>query len=210
MKRHSIRIPVLALPAAALLALAGCGSGGGEAAPAEETSAQTQQTREEGSDEASSPAAEQSGTSSARGGELDAALAAIATAEAEAGGTAFDVDFEEAETDDDDDDDVREAHWSVGVMDGDREQEVRVSADGAEVLGTEEDDVDGDDRREREAASVALADALETALGDTPGLLDDASLDDDGGTLHWEVGVYPEGEDRSTDVRVDAESGEVL
>ncbi|HIX00574.1 MAG TPA: PepSY domain-containing protein [Candidatus Nesterenkonia stercoripullorum] len=145
------------------------------------------------------------------GGPIEDAKAAIATAEGEVDGTAYEVDFEEADDDDDDDDDdEQEPHWSVGVISGDREWEVRVSADGADVLGTEEDDADSDDVSELDAATVTLEEAIDAAAEDTSGDLDDASLDDDNGTLYWEVSIYPEGEQRSQDIDVDAESGGII
>ncbi|GAA2090127.1 MULTISPECIES: PepSY domain-containing protein [Brevibacterium] len=216
-----IRTLSLAVPAAAALALSACGSGG-EATTSEDgtAAADTPEETTAPAEETTAPEGTESGgpaSSLARSGELSAALAAVETAEQEAGGTAYDLDFDEADDDDDDDDDdrddaddLREAHWSVSGFDGDREWEVHVSEDGASVLGTEEDRADDDDRREAEAASVTLVEALEAAVGDTPGTVDDASLDEEGGTLAWEISIYPEGQDRSTDVYVDAESGEIV
>jgi uncharacterized membrane protein YkoI len=217
-----IRTLSLAVPAAAAaLALSACGSGGEATTSEDDTAAaDTPEETTAPTEETTAPAGTESGgpaSSLARSGELSAALAAVETAEQEAGGTAYDLDFDEADDDDDDDDDdrddaddLREAHWSVSGFDGDREWEVHVSEDGASVLGTEEDRADDDDRREAEAASVTLVEALETAVGDTPGTVDDASLDEEGGTLAWEISIYPEGQDRSTDVYVDAESGEIV
>lgn len=160
--------------------------------------------------ESSGESAAEGQTGGDDGGPIEDAKAAIAAAEGEVDGTAYEVDFEEADDDDDDDDDEQEPHWSVGVISGDREWEVRVSADGADVLGTEEDDADSDDVSELDAATVTLEEAIDAAAEDTSGDLDDASLDDDNGTLYWEVSIYPEGEQRSQDIDVDAESGGII
>lgn len=227
----------VAASAAAILSLSACDSqGGGEPEPEESgDQAETQEATEESTDESTEGATddatedatedtaedptegETNGESAAEGqpggddgGPIEDAKAAIATAEGEVDGTAYEVDFEEADNDDDDDDDEQEPHWSVGVISGDREWEVRVSADGADVLGTEEEDADSDDVSELDAATVTLEEAIDTAAEDTSGDLDDASLDDDGGTLHWEVSIYPEGEQRSQDIDVDAESGDII
>lgn len=193
----------VAVVAAAALTLSACGSGG----DAEQTDGveQSQAPQEEsapadGAQSEETPTAEasasDSASGSAQGGELEAAGAAIETAEAENGGTAHHIDWDDNE------------HWEIDVV-GDREWEYQVSADGSSVEQTDEDDADGDDTREVEQAEVTLLEALETALEDTPGTIDDAELDEDDGSLHWEVGIYAEGSSDSTDIRIDAQSGDI-
>lgn len=189
----------VAVVAAAALTLSACGSGGDaeqadgieqSQAPQEESAPADGAQSEDGS------TADASASGSARGGDLEAASAAIDTAEAENGGTAHHIDWDDNE------------HWEIDVI-GDREWEYHVSADGSSVEETDEDDVDGDDQREVEQAEVSLLEALETALEDTPGTIDDAELDEDDGTLHWEVGIYADGSSDSTDIRIDAQSGDI-
>ncbi|MCK0111512.1 PepSY domain-containing protein [Ornithinimicrobium sp. F0845] len=126
-------------------------------------------------------------------------LAAIDTAEAETGGTAYEID----DLDDD-------GTWEVDVRVDDHSVEVKVSADGAEVLQTEQDDLDDDDRAALEAATITLQDAIELAVSEVGGVLDDAELEGEGNgnPHHWEVSV-------DTDERDDIEvlisvTGEVL
>lgn len=123
---------------------------------------------------------------------------AIDTAESEAGGTAYELD-------DQDDDDT----WEVDVAVDDRSVEVTVSADGTQVVGTEDDDLDDDDRRALAAATITLADAITTALAEVPGTFDDAELDADDGTFAWEVTIDVAPDD-DVDVYVDVTTGTVL
>ena len=104
------------------------------------------------------------------------ALAAIATAEAETGGVAYEID-------DQDDDGA----WEVDVRVGETSVEVTLGADGTTVLGTEDDDLDDEDRAGLDAAEITLTEAIELALADTPGVLDDAELDGDDNQHAWEI-----------------------
>lgn len=196
----------VAVVAAAALTLSACGSGGSaeqadgveQSQPAQDESAPADggQTDEPASSDAA-PSADASAAGAERGGDLAAASAAIDTAEAENGGTAHHLDWDDGR------------HWEIDVV-GDREWEYQVSADGATVEQTDEDDADSDDERALEQADVSLLEALETALEDTPGTIDDAELDEDDGTLRWEVGIYADGSTDSTDIRIDAQSGDII
>ncbi|HLR43744.1 MAG TPA: PepSY domain-containing protein [Brevibacterium sp.] len=200
-----VRSLSVAVVAAAALTLTACGSGDS----AEQTAGveQSQPAQDDSSADGGAPAdggqtdettasAETSAAGSSQGGDLEAATAAIDTAEAENGGTAHHLDW--------DDDD----QWEIDVV-GDREWEYQISADGSTIEQTDEDDADGNDQREIEQAEVTLLQALETALEETPGTIDDAELDEDDGTLHWEVGIYADGSTDSTDIRIDAQSGDI-
>jgi uncharacterized membrane protein YkoI len=113
------------------------------------------------------------------GGDLTgAALAAIATAETETGGVAYEID-------DQDDDQA----WDVHVRVDDRSVEVTVTADGSEVLQTQDDDLDSEDRAALDAATVTLAEAIEAAVNEVGGVLDDAELKTGDGQQAWEVTV---------------------
>lgn len=114
----------------------------------------------------------------------DIALAAIRTAEAEAGGEAYEID----DTDDD-------GTWEVDVRVGDRSVEVTVDPEGTTVLETEDDDLDGEDRAALDAATVTLTEAIEIAIDEAGGVLDDAELETDDGRQAWEVTVDTEEHD---------------
>lgn len=114
------------------------------------------------------------------------ALVAIETAEAEAGGTAYEIDDQD-----------EDGTWEVDVRVDDRSVEVTVSADGTEVTETEDDDLDDDDRAALDAATITLREAIELAVAEAGGVLDDAELEgeDDGEPHHWEVTVDTDDQD---------------
>lgn len=127
-----------------------------------------------------------------------AALAAIATAEAEVDGTAYEID-------DQDDDGT----WEVDVRVGDRSVEITVSADGATVVNTDDDDdLDSDDRAALDAATITLTEAIEIAINEVGGVLDDADLETDDGQHGWDVTVDTDAKD-DVDVLVSV-TGEVI
>lgn len=103
---------------------------------------------------------------------------AIDLAEAEVGGIAFEIDRE---------DDGR-GGWEVSVVVDGEEIDVHVNLAGTEVLRTDRDgDLDAEERAALDAATITLADAIRTALGEVDGVIDDVDLDDDEGTYAWEV-----------------------
>jgi uncharacterized membrane protein YkoI len=126
------------------------------------------------------------------------ALLAIDTAETETGGIAYEID-------DQDDDGT----WEVDVRVQDRSVEVTVSADGLNALGTEDDDLDGDDRAGLDAAGISLADAIEIAIAEVDGQLDDAELSEDDGRHYWEVSMDTVDRD-DVEVKVDVTDGTVI
>lgn len=149
-----------------------------------------------------STASDDAADSSAPGGEASddvtaSVLAAIATAEAETGGTAY-------ETDDQDEDGT----WEIDVRVDDRSIEVTVSADGSEVIRTEEENLDAEDRDALDAATITITDAIQIALDEVGGTLDDAELETDHGEQYWEVTIDVD-ETRSVEVLVSV-TGEVL
>jgi uncharacterized membrane protein YkoI len=76
-------------------------------------------------------------------------------------------------------------------------------------------DREGDESRESEEGipsgpvKVTLQEAIQTALGQAPGSVQNAKLDDENGSLLYEVSIVSQ--DRSmTEVKVDAQSGHIL
>lgn len=205
-----------ALGASAALALAltlsACGGdapadgGSSVTAPSTSTSSPTATESSSPSDDDNSTTPTDSATSApADGGtgtstddRTASGLAAITTAESETGGVAYAID--------DSDDD---GGWEVTVRTGDSSVEVRVGADGA-VVGTEPDDLDGDDRQILDGVQITLVQAIEAAVAETGGVLDDADLsDDDDDQASVEVTV--DTADRTdVDVHLDPVTGEVL
>lgn len=137
-------------------------------------------------------------TGASPSGSQDALATAVSSAEDEAGGTAFEIDLED------------DGEWEVSVAVGEEEVQVRVSADGSEVLDSRSDGtLDRDELAALEVATVPITEAVATALGEVGGTFDDADLDDDGGTVSWTVTIDRDGDD-DVEVYVDIASGEIL
>lgn len=119
-----------------------------------------------------------------------AALSAVAAAEeAVPGARAYSLD-----TDDE--------GYVVQVAAGGTTHEVVVAPDGSRVLlQSEDDDLDDDDRAALDAAEVAMAAAIRTALGGTGGTVEEAELERADGGVVWQVRLRTAGgeEDRLVD-----------
>lgn len=205
MSTQTSRTMTAALALALAVGLTACGSDddAGDGATVGSTGAATTTTDattavtddDDTSDDGGTASSDASGTADLTA----AALQAVATAEAETGGTAYAVD--------DQDDD---GGWEVDVATADRSVEVTVSPDGLTVVGTEDDDLDDDDRAMVEAADITLQEAVEAAVAEAGGVLDDAELDEEDGSPVWEVTLdRTDGGDDDVDVRVDAVTGDV-
>lgn len=126
------------------------------------------------------------------------AIQALSTAADAVSGTPYEID-------DADDDQV----WEVDVMVGERTHEVKVSRDGRNVVGQEKDDADDEDVRRLQGAGLSLAQAIERALNEVPGTLDDAELDDDNNQAVWKVEIdTPEKQD--VEVLIKVADGQVV
>jgi len=131
----------------------------------------------------------------------DGAVRALSTAADELGGRAFALERT---------DDAGEAVWEVSVAVEEDEVEVLLSPDGNAIVREEGSDaLDAEDSRRLEAASVAAGEAALTAARETGGTVVEVDLTDDGGAVVWEVELRTT-DGASTDVRVDAVTGEVL
>lgn len=149
----------------------------------------------------STPEVPEDSESEGTGGEVPeqyaAPLAAVALAEQESGGRAFEIDADDGE-------------WEV-LLDVRRDEvEVRVSADGQEVLSSERDGrIDSDDLAGLDAAQTGLPEAIGIALGEHSGAadsrLDDVTLEEEAGNAVWEVSF-----EDGTEVYVDVRNGNVL
>lgn len=123
-----------------------------------------------------------------------AALRAIATAEQATNGKAHEIDD----------------RWEVEVIAGDRSIEVKVSADGNTVASRDDHDTaDDDDRARLGGAQVTLTQAIEAALREVPGSLDDAELDHKDDRDVWEVSIDTP-EKRDIEVYVSPQDGSII
>ncbi|ANS78472.1 hypothetical protein SGUI_1076 [Serinicoccus hydrothermalis] len=213
----------LALALTMTIALSACGGGdtatdtdGGasvqEESPEETTDAATEEMTEEATTEMTEEETETSATDTSAtessseaagqdGGDADlvaAALAAITAAEQETGGTAYGLDDADGN-----------GAWEVDVRVDDRSVEVQVGPDGT-VGRTEDDDLDGDDAAGLDAAQISLGEAVEAALAEVDGRLDDASLEEEDGEHFFEVSVDRTSSGDDVDVLVDVQNGDVV
>lgn len=197
---ETTRTVLVTLASAALLGLTACGNAQDPAGPGDsryERSGESSASPSAGSSSSSSESSSSSSSSSTSGSSSssagDSVLAAIAAAEAEAGGTAYEVDEEGG------------GAWRIDVAKGDRSVAVDVAGDGTATSGRE-GDIDAEDKAGLDAAKVDLGRAVETALRATPGTLDGAELEEEGGTHRWKISIRTDQGD-DTDVLVDVRSG---
>ncbi len=124
-----------------------------------------------------------------------AGLAAIATAEAAGEGRAYAIDDQD-----------EDGTWEVDVLMDSGATEYTISADGAQVVKTEPEDLDSDERAALANATVTLTQAITTAVEAGGQPLDDADFDDESGVWAWEVSLQT----RDTDIVIDPNSGGVI
>lgn len=200
------RIALIALTSAAVLGVAACGS---DSAPSNPDDTVTMSSSESSTSESSpssstsessssseSPSATGSGSPDTDG--LAAVTAAIDAAESETGGTAYEVD--------DQDDD---GSWEIDVAKDGTSTEVEVSSQG-KVTEQEQDDLDDEDRTALRSARTTIAEAIEKALAEVDGTVDDAELEEEDGTWYWQVSVDTgdtDDDDDDREVLVDVTDG---
>lgn len=195
------RTALIALTATLALGVSACGSddpsAGGDTTTVTATSTTSASTTSESPTGTSSDDSSSSATSG--GAAADDWRAAITAAEKEVGGgTAHAID-------DNDDDGT----WEVDVAKGATSSEVHVAADGTARVDDRDDDLDDDDRAGLQAVRTSLLEAIDLALDEVGGTLDDAELESDDGRHHWEVSVDLDG-GGERDVHVDVRTGEVM
>lgn len=198
MTTQTTRLVTLAAVSVLALGVVGCAQTEQPAAPSPAPAVTTSQAPDPTTAAPSEPA-----TTPAPASNVDehnaAALRAIATAERSENGRAYEID-------DEDDDNT----WEVDVMVGDRSIEVNVSGDGNTVISRDDDDdADDDDRARLDRAQISLTQAIEAALAEVPGALDDAELDDEDDRDVWEVSIDVSGDD-DVEVYVSTQDASIL
>ncbi|MCV7734459.1 PepSY domain-containing protein [Micrococcus luteus] len=99
--------------------------------------------------------------------------------------------------------------WEVDVVVGEEVKELDVTAEG-DITETGRES-DPEDVQKAKDAEVTAERALDTAREGRDGVaLDEMDLDDDNGTLQWEVEFDREDGSDGPEVEIDATSGEVL
>ncbi|MDU5232213.1 PepSY domain-containing protein [Actinomyces sp.] len=126
------------------------------------------------------------------------AIDAIKAVEAESGGKAVSLDREDSKS-----------LWEVTVIHGENEIEYYVDAAG-KVTKHETDNADGDDKK-YVAQAIPMIDAIEKALADVPdGYIDEVELDEDNGTVTWQIDFDDANAKDYKKVRLDYQSGSVV
>lgn len=194
------------LLAAGALVLTGCSADGDQAEPAADdpaASAPAEDTNQEGAQEggARSPVDDEASQTGGAAVANDDAMAAMDTAAgAVDGGIVYKVDA---------DDENGEPVWDIKVVAGEQKNEVTVTKEGAEILKQETDDADAEDTQRAEQATVDARTALQTAADANDGkVLDEMELDEENGTLVWDIKLGEGGDE--VELKVDAESGDII
>ena len=201
----------------AALALAACGTtadNGDDGSASPEPDASSAVASTPATDDASGSASSSASTESSASASSTAAAAGSGSATGQADEPAYAVidavlekyaDGIIVAVDANDDDTT----WEVDVVVGEGAKELDVTADG-DITETDRES-DPEDVQKAKEAEVTAQQALDTAREGRDGVtLDEMDLDDDNGTLQWEVGFDREDGSDGPEVEIDATSGEVL
>lgn len=128
-------------------------------------------------------------------GSSETVVSAVVRAESDAGGRAFELDREDDGT------------WEVHVVANGRGVDLRISADGGQVLSRREADApDADDRTALETAHTTMADAVRTAVAaHGGGGAEEVEIDRTGGEPVWKVSF-----DAGADITISLADGSVV
>ena len=198
----------------AALALAACGTTADNGSVSPEVDASSAVASTPATDDASTTSASASSSASSTSASSTAAAASSGSGTGQADDPAYAVidavlekhgDGIIVEVDANDDDTT----WEVDVVVGEEVKELDVTADG-DITETDRES-DPEDVQKAKEAEVTAQQALDTAREGRDGVtLDEMDLDDDHGTLQWEVGFDREDGSDGPEVEIDATSGEVL
>ena len=201
----------------AALALAACGTtadNGDDGSVSPEVDASSAVASTPATDDASTTSASASSSASSTSASSTAAAAGSGSATGQADEPAYAVidavlekyaDGIIVAVDANDDDTT----WEVDVVVGEEVKELDVTADGA-ITETDRES-DPEDVQKAKEAEVTAQQALDTAREGRDGVtLDEMDLEDDNGTLQWEVRFDREDGSDGPEVEIDATSGEVL
>lgn len=101
-------------------------------------------------------------------------------------------------------------YYEIDVVDGEELVELEVDEAG-DVVEDERDDGDDDDIQYAAEATVTVEEAITTALdGRENQTVDDVELEEDDGTLRWEIDLDDEQGEDADEVHVDARTGDPI
>lgn len=171
----------------------------GAAAETEEATAEEETPTEDATDEDTATdeaTATDEGTAEGGSGGDHPVYQAVEAALAEYDGGVI-THFED-NTDDD-------GYVEVDVYDGETEWELEIDSESFEIIDTEEDGIDGDDREEAEAVEIEISEAIQSAESEGGAEPDEGELDTEDGTVVWQIEL-----DNDTEVDIDVTNGEVV
>lgn len=101
--------------------------------------------------------------------------------------------------------DTDDSYYEIFVYDGETEWELEVDRESFEIIDTEDDGIDDDDREKAEAVEIDIIEALTTAAEEGGAEVEQAELDTEDGAVVWEIELT-----NGSEVYVDVSSGEVV
>lgn len=101
--------------------------------------------------------------------------------------------------------DTDDSYYEIFVYDGETEWELEVDRESFEIIDTEDDGIDDDDREKAEAVEIDIIEALTTAAEEGGAEVEQAELDTEDGAVVWEIELT-----NGSEVHVDVSSGEVV
>ena len=187
---RSKKMLIPALLGASTLVLTACGNdgSGGETASAQPENTATTTVTETSADD--------TGTDTASADEALSAADVVEAALEEVPGDAVGLSMDREDGD---------AEVTVLREDG-TGAEVEVDLANGSILQVREESLDND---EQPAPTVSIVEAMDTALGEVDGTVDDADLGTNFGDRVWEITVV-DTDNREQEVKIDAETGDVI
>ncbi len=101
--------------------------------------------------------------------------------------------------------DTDDSYYEIFVYDGETEWELEVDRESFEIIDTEDDGIDDDDREKAEAVEIDIIEALTTAAEEGGAEVEQAELDTEDGAVVWEIELT-----NGSEVYVNVSSGEVV
>ena len=98
-----------------------------------------------------------------------------------------------------------DGYVEVFVYDGETEWELEVDSESFEIIDTEDDGIDADDREEAEAVEIEISEAIQTAESEGGAEPTDGELDTEDGTVVWQIELT-----NDMEVYVDVTNGDVV
>lgn len=217
-------LTLLSVAAVAVLGLSACAPD--DAEDTTEDAGQAEEIQDEGTDEQNSEeqspeetsdvsTADESTDAASDAGTEDETAAADETTEADSGSggdhpvyqaiEAALAEYEGGVITEFEDNTNDDGYVEVYVYDGDTEWELDIDSASFEIINTEDNGIDDDDRQEAEAVEIEISEAVQTAESEGGAEPTDGELDTEDGTVVWQIELS-----NDTEVYVDVTNGDVV